>query len=82
MDVRFVFVAGALVVLFTYYYLEKEISRREIFWLYSGLAILMGIVSLYYTATDKANWEYYIAMGAIFVLMASMYLREEHAQQN
>lgn len=82
MDVRFVFIAGALIVVFTLYYLEKEISKMEIFWLYSGLAVLMGIVSLYYVANDKPNWEYYIAMGTLFVLMASMYLRDEHAQQN
>jgi len=76
MDIRFVFMAGLFVVVFTLYYLEKEISRREIFWLYSGLALLMGLISLYYVVYDKSNFEYYIAMGVIFILMASLYFEE------
>ncbi len=76
MDIRFVFMAGLFVVVFTLYYLEKEISRREIFWLYSGLALLMGLISLYYVVYDKPNFEYYIAMGVIFILMASLYFEE------
>jgi len=81
MDTRFVFGVGLAVVIFTLYYLEKELSKREIFWLYSGLSVLLGAVSTFYVAYDKANYEYYIAMAVIFVLMAMFYFDEgeDHA---
>lgn len=76
MDLMFALIAGFLVVVFTFYYLEKEISKSEIFWLYSGLAILMGFISLYNVIYSRQSFEYYILMGVFFIFMASLYFEE------
>lgn len=71
-----VFGVGIGVIIFTLYFLEKEIGKMEIFWLYTGLAIFLGLVSVYTVASDKSSYEYYITMAVIFVLMAMFYFDE------
>jgi len=85
MDVRQVFIVGVAVVLFTVFYLEKELERRQIYWLYAGAGILFGITSVYisYTALpyldgaayreELRKFQYYVVFGVISILMAIFY---------
>jgi uncharacterized membrane protein YfhO len=91
MDVRQTFIIGVAVVLFTVFYLEKELTREQIYWLFSGLGVLLGIAAVYisYTklpVTDGAEYaaelkkfQYYITFAVVSVLMAIFYYpgREE-----
>ncbi len=77
MDARVVFGVGVALIVFAMYYLEKELKREEIFWLFSGLGVLFGIISVYTVANNRPNFEYYIAMAVLFVLIAVLYFEEE-----
>jgi hypothetical protein len=77
MDARVVFGVGVALIIFTMYFLEKEMKRAEIFWLFSGLGVLFGIISVYTVVKDKPNFEYYIAMAVLFVLIAVLYFEDE-----
>ena len=72
-----VFGVGVALLIFAMYYLEKELSREEVFWLFSGLGVLFGIISVYTVAKNRPNFEYYIAMAVLFVLIAVLYFEEE-----
>jgi len=72
-----VFGVGVALIVFAMYYLEKELKREEIFWLFSGLGVLFGIISVYTVANNRPNFEYYIAMAVLFVLIAVLYFEEE-----
>ena len=73
MDVQQTFIAGTLIVLFTVLYLEKEITRDQIFWLYSGLAVMAGAITVNAVVKDLPNFDYYITFAVLFVLMAALY---------
>ncbi|WP_456473907.1 hypothetical protein [Candidatus Pyrohabitans sp.] len=77
MDARVVFGIGVALIIFAMYFLEKEIKRKEIFWLFSGLGVLFGIISVYTVAANKQNFDYYIAMAVLFVLIAVLYFEDE-----
>lgn len=72
-----VFGVGVALLIFAMYFLEREMKRAEIFWLFSGLGVLFGIISVYTVTKDKPNFEYYIAMAVLFVLVAVLYFEDE-----
>lgn len=72
-----VFGIGVALIVFAMYFLEKELKREEVFWLFSGLGVLFGVISVYTVAGNKPNFEYYIAMAVLFVLIAVLYFEEE-----
>jgi len=72
-----VFGLGVALVIFAMYYLERELKRDEVFWVFSGLGVLFGIISVYMVAGNRPNFEYFIAMAVLFVLVAMLYFNEE-----
>jgi cell division protein FtsW (lipid II flippase) len=73
MDVRTTFIIGIAALLFTMYYLEKEIEKRQIFWLYAGIGIVMGIISVRTVVKDLPNFDYYITFAVLSILIAILY---------
>lgn len=76
MDMRTAFIIGIAAVLFTLYYLEKEMEKRQIFWLYAGLGVTLGIISVYTVAKQMPNFDYYITFAVLSVLIAILYYDE------
>ncbi len=76
MDMRTAFIVGIAAVLFTLYYLEKEMEKRQIFWLYAGLGVALGIMSVYTVANQSPNFDYYITFAVLSVLIAILYYDE------
>lgn len=77
LDARNVFIAGIGVLLFTLYYLEKHYEKEEIFWLYSLLSALFGILAAYTVIIDHPTRIYYIPLASIFIVMSILYYRSE-----
>ncbi len=73
MDVRTTFIIGIAALLFTMYYLEKEMEKRQIFWLYAGIGIAMGIISVRAVVKDLPNFDYYITFAVLSILIAILY---------
>ncbi|MEE9564369.1 MAG: hypothetical protein V3V63_01530 [Candidatus Hydrothermarchaeaceae archaeon] len=73
MDVRTTFIIGIAALLFTMYYLEKEMEKRQIFWLYAGIGIAMGIISVRTVVKDLPNFDYYITFAVLSILIAILY---------
>ncbi len=73
MDVRTTFIIGIAALLFTMYYLEKEMEKRQIFWLYAGIGIVMGIISVRTVVKDLPNFDYYITFAVLSILIAILY---------
>lgn len=80
MDMRVTFIIGIAVLLFTMYYLEREMDRLHIFWLYAGLGIILGIISVYAVSKQKPNFDYYITFAVLSVLIAILYHDEPEAE--
>ncbi|MDI6654606.1 MAG: hypothetical protein QME59_01810 [Candidatus Hydrothermarchaeota archaeon] len=81
MEVKLALGAGIVVILFTMYYLEKQMEREQIFWLFAGLGIVFGIVSVYTVAKDILTYDYYITFSVLFVLIAILYYPEAEAKK-
>ncbi len=71
-----VFGVGVALVIFAVYYLERELGKTEIFWLFSGLGVLFGGISVYTVVKNQPNFEYFIAMAVLFVLIAMLYFED------
>lgn len=67
------FFLGVEILLFTVLYLEREITRDQIFWFYSGLAVFTGLTTVNAAVKDLPSFEYYITFAVLFVLMAALY---------
>ena len=76
MEMRTAFIIGIAVLLFTMYYLEKEMEKRQIFWLYTGLGIALGLISLRAVATRAPNFDLYITFTVLSILIAILYFEE------
>lgn len=76
MEMRTAFIIGIAAVLFTLYYLEKEMEKRQIFWLYAGLGVALGITSVYMVAKQSPNFDYYLTFAVLSVLIAILYYDE------
>lgn len=77
MEVRLALGAGIVILLFTMYYLEKQMEREQIFWLFAGLGIILGIISVYTVAKDMPTYDYYLTFSVLFVLIAILYYETE-----
>jgi len=76
MEMRTAFIIGIAAVLFTLYYLEKEMEKRQIFWLYAGLGVALGITSVYMVTKQSPNFDYYLTFAVLSVLIAILYYDE------
>jgi uncharacterized membrane protein YfcA len=76
METRTAFIIGIAVILFTMYYLEKEMEKRQIFWLYAGLGVVFGIISLRTVAKELPDFDFYITFTVLFILIAILYFDE------
>ncbi|MBI5254087.1 MAG: hypothetical protein HY930_06830 [Euryarchaeota archaeon] len=77
MEVKLALGAGIVIILFTMYYLEKQMEREQIFWLFAGLGVVFGLVSVYTVAKNLPTYDYYITFSVLFVLIAILYYGEE-----
>ncbi len=76
MEMQKAFIIGIAVLLFTMYYLEKEIEKKQIFWFYAGLGLLFGIISVRAVAQQAHNFDTYLTLTVLFVLIAILYFDE------
>ncbi len=76
MEPRYIFISGVVVLLMTVLWLEKQLKREEIFYLYSTLGIMFGLTSVYTVAKNIKSFEYFIAGAVICILMAIFYYPE------
>lgn len=76
MEMRTAFIIGMAVLLFTMYYLEREMEKRQIFWLYAAIGIALGVISVYTVAKQQPNFDYYITFAVLSVLIAILYYDE------
>ncbi|MFQ5800768.1 MAG: hypothetical protein ACE5HH_03490 [Candidatus Hydrothermarchaeales archaeon] len=77
LDARNVFIVGIGALLFTLYYLEKHYEKEEIFWMYSLLSVVFGILAAYTVIIDHPSRIYYIPLVSIFIVMSILYYRSE-----
>jgi hypothetical protein len=73
LDVRTVFVIGVSVYLFTRYYVEKEYGGEEIFWMYSVLSAVLGLMAALTVINAHQSKAYFIPLTAIAIVMAILY---------
>ena len=76
MDIRWVFFLSVAVVLFTFYYLEREMEREQIFWMYAVLGLVFGLISVYTVAKNISSYDYFLVFTAIFLLISILYYEE------
>ena|SRR3972149_2576515 len=76
MDIRWVFFLSVAVVLFTFYYLEREMEREQIFWMYAVLGLIFGLTSAYTVAKNISSYDYFLVFTAIFLLISILYYEE------
>ena len=76
MDMRTAFIIGIAILLFTMYYLEREMERKQIFWLYAGLGVVLGIISVRTVATSGQNFDFYLTFTVLSILIAILYFDE------
>jgi uncharacterized membrane protein YfcA len=76
MEMRTAFIVGIAVLLFTMYYLEKEMEKRQIFWLYAMLGLALGLISVRAVAKYQPNFDFYITFTVLFILIAILYFDE------
>lgn len=81
MEMRTTFIIGIAVLLFTLYFLEREMKKRQIFWLYASLGVVLGAISVYTVAKQQQNFDYYITFAVLFVLIAILYYDEEEEEE-
>ena len=73
LDVRGVFVIGVSVYLFTRYYLEKEYGSEEIYWIYSLLSAVLGLMAAITVINASPSKAYFIPFTALSIVMAVLY---------
>lgn len=76
MDIRWVFFLSVAVVLFTLYYLEREMEREQIFWMYAILGLVFGLTSVYTVAKNIPSYDYFLIFTGLFLLIAILYYEE------
>ncbi len=80
MDVRTTFIIALGIVLFTMYYLEKEMERDQIYWLFAGLSVATGIATAYFVAKRSQFYEFSMILTVVFILIAILYLEDEEIE--
>ncbi len=76
MEMQTAFIIGIAVLLFTMYYLEREMEKKQIFWLYAGLGVALGIISVRAVAQRSPNFDFYLTFTVLSVLIAILYFDE------
>lgn len=77
MDIRVTIIISIAVLLFTMYYLEKELKKEQIFWGYAMLGVLFGLTSVFSVAKHSPSSSYYITFTVLFILIAILYYESE-----
>ncbi len=73
MELKYSFLLGIAMLVFVMYYLEKQLAREQIFWIFSGAGVLFGLVSAYTVAKNLGMYDYYLTLAVLFVLIAVFY---------
>jgi hypothetical protein len=73
MDVRTTFVISLGIILFTMYYLEKEMEREQIYWLFTGLSVLTGAGTVYLVAKKSGSYDLFITLTVLCIIIAILY---------
>jgi hypothetical protein len=81
MEMRTAFIIGVAVLLFTMYYLEREMEKRQIFWLYAGTGVALGIISVRAVAQHAPNFDVYLTFTVLSVLIAILYFDDEDQEE-
>jgi hypothetical protein len=77
LDARFIFIEGIVLLLFTYFYLEKHLNKEEIFWLFSALSVVLGLFSAYTVITNHPSRENYIPLTVIAIVLSIIYYQTD-----
>jgi predicted tellurium resistance membrane protein TerC len=76
MEMKWAFIIGIAILLFTMYYLEREMEKKQIFWLYAGLGVVLSIVSVRTVVQHAHNFDTYLTFAVLFILIAILYFDE------
>lgn len=82
MDIKLALGIGVGLLLFTTYYLEKQVSREQIFWGFAGAGVAFGLLSVYTVAKRIPSYDYFITFAVLFILIAILYFEEEAPQES
>ena len=77
MEPRYIFISGIAILLMTMFYLEKQLKKEEIFYLFSAIGIAFGLISVYTVAKNILSFQYFIAGAVICTLIAVLYYENE-----
>lgn len=77
LSVRAMFIIGVGFLLITKYYLEKQYKSGDIFWGFSALSLILGLMAGYTVVTDHPSRQYYIPLTVIAIVMATLYYQTE-----
>lgn len=77
LDVRQTFLIGIAVLLFSKYYLEKQYSEAEIYWIYAILSLILGLMSAFTVITDHPSRGNFIPLTALSITLAIIYYHDE-----
>lgn len=80
MDVKIALALGVGLLLFTTYYLEKQVPREKIFWGFAGAGVALGVFSVYAVAKRLPSYDNYITLAVISILIAILYFEDEHEE--
>ncbi len=72
-DVRITFVIAIGILLFTIYYLEREMKRDDIYWLFAGLSVITALATTYLVAKKSDLYQAFITFTVVFILIAILY---------
>lgn len=73
MELRYGLLLGIALLVFVIYYLEKQLTREQIFLIFSGAGAIFGLVSAYAVAKNLEMYDYYLTLAVLFVLIAIFY---------
>ncbi len=81
MDVRTSFVIALGILLFTMYYLEREMEREQIYMLFAGLSVVTGLGTAYMVAKRSGSFDFFMILTVVFIIIAILYQEDEEAEQ-
>ncbi len=70
-----------VLILFNMYYLENEIGKDGVYWIYSILGVVFGAISVFAVAKDSPNERSYITLAVLCVLLAILNYGEEEDEE-
>lgn len=79
--VRMAVVLAIVLILFNMYYLEDEIGKEGVYWIYSILGVVFGVISVFAVAKDSPNERSYITLAVLCVLLAILNYGEEEEEE-